>query len=268
MAYDQRSLDDYVDVATRIADFRAKYPDGYLAPVLIGEPYRIETVTGADRDGQPVSQTFIVYVAGAYRNHEDERPGVGCAWEIFPGRTPYTRGSELMNAETSAWGRAIIALGASDSKQGIVSREEVRNRQAERDEPASARLSDADRDSAGMMTKSQRAAHTRMTNSDRPPGPADRGPVPDGENLWKDQPAGDWEPVSGEDKPGSSNSKQWQRLGILYTQIGISERDDRLADMRDRTGRDIGSAKDLSYVEAQAAISALEPIAKAKTETG
>jgi hypothetical protein len=72
--------------------------------------------------------------------------------------------------------------------------------------------------------------------------------------------------VAGESQPGSSNSKQWQRLGIIYGQIGITERDDRLADMRDRTGRDIGSAKDLSYVEAQAAISALQPIAKAKTE--
>ena len=267
MAYDQRSLDDYVDVATRIAEFRAKHPNGYLQPLDPAKPFTVETVTGRDRDGETiVQQTFVVYIAAAYREPGDEHPGIGSAWEIFPGRTPYTRGSELMNAETSAWGRAIIALGASDSKQGIASREEVRNRQAERDEPASARLSDADRDSAGMMTKSQRAAHTRMTNSDRPPRPADRGPVPDGENLWKDQPAGDWEPVSGENQPGSSNSKQWQRLGILYGQIGISERDDRLADMRNRTGRDIGSAKDLSYVEAQAAISALQPIAKAKTE--
>jgi hypothetical protein len=268
MAYDQRSLDDYVDVATRIADFRAKYPDGCLQPLDTAEPFKVVIVNGTDRSGDLIGQTFIVYTAAAYRTADDPRPGVGCAWEIFPGRTPYTRGSELMNAETSAWGRAIIALGASDSKQGIASREEVRNRQAERETPASDGLSDAERDSAGMMTKGQRAAHTRMTNSDRPPRPADRGPVPDGENLWKDQPAGDWEPVSGEDQPGSSNSKQWQRLGILYTQIGISERDDRLADMRDRAGREIGSAKDLSYVEAQAVISALEPVAKAKTETG
>src|SRR5581483_7603842 len=33
------------------------------------------------------------------------------------------------------WGRAIIAALASDSKRGVASREEVRNRQAERDEP-------------------------------------------------------------------------------------------------------------------------------------
>jgi hypothetical protein len=77
--------------------------------------------------------TMIVYVAAAYRTPDDPRPGIGVAWEPFPGRTPYTLGSELMNAETSAWGRAIIATLASDSKRGVSSREEVRNRQAERE---------------------------------------------------------------------------------------------------------------------------------------
>jgi hypothetical protein len=41
-----------------------------------------------------------------------------------------------MNAETSAWGRAIIAVLAADAKKGIASQQEVRNRRAERDEPA------------------------------------------------------------------------------------------------------------------------------------
>src|SRR6266699_105190 len=95
-------LGDYIDVATRITEFRAKYPNGYLRPLNPEAPYRIETI--GDR-------IFIVVVAAAYRSTEDEYPGVGMAWEPFPGRTPYTRDSELMNAETSAWGRAIIALG-------------------------------------------------------------------------------------------------------------------------------------------------------------
>ena len=265
MAYDQRSLDDYVDVATRIAEFRAKYPTGYFQPLDPAVPFSVRTVAGSDRDGQHVEQTFIVYVAGAYREPGDEHPGVGCAWEIFPGRTPYTRGSELMNAETSAWGRAIIAVGASDSRAGIASREEVRNRQAERDQPASANLSDAERESAGMMTKQQRTAHTRMVNSDKPPRPADRGPVPAAEDIWTGQPAGEWTPPEG--APGSSNNKQWQRLSILYQRIGVTERDSRLTDMRDRTGREITSAKDLSYVEAQTAIKALEAITVQEANT-
>ena len=258
MAYDQRSLDDYVDVATRIADFRAKHPDGYLAPLDAAHPYRIERILGTDKDGSPVEQTFIAYVAIA--DDGTGRRGVGCAWEIFPGRTPYTRGSELMNAETSAWGRAIIALGASDSKQGIASREEVRNRQAERDQPASEGLSSEEREARGMMTTAQRREHTALKpDKDRP---ADRSNNPADAAVWDGQPAGDWQPVNGEDKPGSSNSRQWQRLGILYTQISLTDRDMRLADMTDRCGRAITSAKDLSYTEAQAAITQLEELAK------
>src|SRR5260221_474828 len=109
-------LGDYIDVATRITEFRAKYPDGFLAPLDRTVPYRIEQV--GDR-------TFVVVVAAAHRTPDDTSPGVGMAWEPFPGQTPYTKNSELMNAETSAWDRATIALGAADANRGIASREEV-----------------------------------------------------------------------------------------------------------------------------------------------
>jgi len=115
----------YIDVAARIVEFRNRYPEGSLQPVDPANPYRIETI--GDR-------TFIVYTAAAYRHPDDKRPGIGVAWEPFPGLTPYTRNSELMNAETSAWGRAIIAVLAADAKRGIASLEEVRNRQAEREQ--------------------------------------------------------------------------------------------------------------------------------------
>ena len=125
MAYDQRALDDYVDVAARITEFRDKHPDGCLQPVNPDLPYALVQAQGTDKNGELVQQTFIVYIAAAYRTPDDARPGIGSAWEVFPGRTPYTRGSELMNAETSAWGRAIVAALAADSKRGIASREEV-----------------------------------------------------------------------------------------------------------------------------------------------
>lgn len=126
--------DDYVDVPTRIAEFRAQYPEGSLQPADLSRPFWIETISGTDKNGQAaVEQTFICYAAAAYRHPDDPRPGIGLAYEVFPGRTNFTRGSELMNAETSAWGRAIIAVLAADSRRGIASAEEVRNRQAERD---------------------------------------------------------------------------------------------------------------------------------------
>jgi ERF superfamily len=69
-----------------------------------------------------------------------------------------------------------------------------------------------------------------------------------------------------EQQPGSSNPKQHQQLGILYGQIGITERASRLADMTDRLGREIGSAKDLSYAEAESAIRDLRGLAKESTD--
>jgi hypothetical protein len=137
MAFDSKGLNDYIDVAQRIADFRERYPDGSLQPADPATPFEVREIKGVAKDGKDFTATFIVYTAAAYRSPHDERPGVGVAWEVFPGRTPYTLGSELMNAETSAWGRAIVAALASDSKRGVSSREEVRNRVAEReDEPS------------------------------------------------------------------------------------------------------------------------------------
>jgi hypothetical protein len=114
-------LNNYVDVAERIRTFRDRHPDGSLQPANIDRPYTIETIDG---------RTFIVYVACAYRSPDDTRPGIGCAWEPFPGLSPFVKNSELQNAETSAWGRAIVACLAADT-QKIASANDVRNRQAE-----------------------------------------------------------------------------------------------------------------------------------------
>jgi hypothetical protein len=109
------NLDDYVDVAERIGAFAKKYPDGSLQSEL----KRMD-------DGW-------LCKAKAYRTPDDTRPGIGHAFEQTPGKTPYTRDSEAMNAETSAWGRAIVALGFQTKK--IASRNEVRNRQVSAGEP-------------------------------------------------------------------------------------------------------------------------------------
>ena len=113
---------DYIDVATRIVEFREKFPQGSLQPWE--KPY-VEKVEMPDGK----IKSFMVYSAAAYRSPEDKLPGVGYAWEPIPGPTNFTRDSELQNAETAAWGRAMVAALAVDTKKGIASSEEVRNRQ-------------------------------------------------------------------------------------------------------------------------------------------
>lgn len=113
-------IDNYVDVAERIRMLKDKYPDATLQPLHLDRPYWIEEV--------PNIGLRLVYVAACYRTPDDARPGIGVAWEPLPGLTPFTKGSELMVAETSAWGRAIVAALAADT-QRIASADEVRNRQ-------------------------------------------------------------------------------------------------------------------------------------------
>lgn len=108
-------LNDYVDVAERIKVFKTEFPLGTLQ----GEGEFVRDETGAILG--------YIYTARAYRTESDSRPGVGTAYEPIPGKTPYTKDSEVMNAETSAWGRAIVALGFETKK--IASANEVRNRQ-------------------------------------------------------------------------------------------------------------------------------------------
>lgn len=117
------NTDDYIDVAERIRQFKEKYPDGTLQAL---HPPQLVDAGG---------QVFILYAAAAFRDPGDERPGVGYAWEPVPGRTPFTKDSELMNAETSAWGRAIVALGDFETKK-IASLQEVRNRSTDNTDEA------------------------------------------------------------------------------------------------------------------------------------
>lgn len=121
------NLDDYNTVAERIEQFREKYPDGSLQAewqmVMVPTP-----VKGADGTWVSMDRPILVFKGFAYRNPNDTRPGVGHASEPVPGKTPYTKDSEWANGETSAWGRAIVAVLAADTRKGVASRDEVEGR--------------------------------------------------------------------------------------------------------------------------------------------
>lgn len=103
-------LESYTTVQERLVEFYLKYPSGSIQFEYMGV-----------LNGSPLMMWGI---ARAYRTPDDERPGIGTAAELIEGKTPYTRGSELQNLETSAWGRAVASLGLGLSK-GIASKQEV-----------------------------------------------------------------------------------------------------------------------------------------------
>lgn len=107
MSYD---LSDYVEVKDRLVEFYAKHPTG-----SIESRYEFRVVNGKD---------LVVVSAQAFRSPDDLHPATGLAAEIIPGSTSFTRGAELENAQTSAWGRALGALGIG-VKGAIASAEEV-----------------------------------------------------------------------------------------------------------------------------------------------
>jgi hypothetical protein len=118
---DKKFLDEYVDVASRLKEVYERFPDGRL---VTERPWVMEIA------GKP----FVCCHAKAYRTPDDPLPGDGLAWEPVPGPTQFTRDSELMNAQTAAFGRAIVALGFETKK--IASAEEVRNRQPAAPQPS------------------------------------------------------------------------------------------------------------------------------------
>lgn len=108
--------DTYEMVHARITRFYDRYPEGTLSPAFLDPPhYRIETIG---------DHTFLVYAAFAYRHPHDIHPGYGMAWEPFPGQNP---DAALMIGETSAWGRALAAIGFPGPK-GVATKEEVEAR--------------------------------------------------------------------------------------------------------------------------------------------
>lgn len=114
----------YVDVAERIRQLREKHPEAVLRPANPLEPFKLMEIGGRE---------FIVYTAACYRSPDDPMPAIAVAAEPSYGKTNFTKDSEVMNAETSAWGRAILACLACDSHK-VASANEVRNRVADQQE--------------------------------------------------------------------------------------------------------------------------------------
>jgi hypothetical protein len=211
------NLDDYVPVHERIAAFYARFPDGSL---------QSEVVVHTDN--------MIAMVARAYRTPDDIRPGIGHSSIEVPGRTPYTRGSEMENCETSAWGRAIAALGF-EIKRGIASAEEVQNKAAEA---------------------------PRTAQEPRKPQPVrqDAPAAPQGE-LGDDDWAGLIDEVAAvRATPIPSDGLSWKALAGKLNEAGIDLKDASAVSKR-MFGQSKWKVADLSDEERAALCAELEPVA-------
>jgi len=111
-------LKDYIDVRQKIELFYAKYPEGSIQFEFMGV--------------LECNPEYFYGIAYAYRTPDDPRPGKGYAQELINGKTSFTRGSELMNLETSAWGRAVSSVGVGIS-HSIATMDEVVAAQARQD---------------------------------------------------------------------------------------------------------------------------------------
>lgn len=109
------NLGDYVDVPTRLAEALKRWPD-----LRVQETKPIIVVVD--------NQLYVEISCTVWRDQADLKPSVAYCWEPIPGRTPYTKGSEMMNASTSCLGRALGFLGMGIGKS-IASRNEVQARQ-------------------------------------------------------------------------------------------------------------------------------------------
>jgi hypothetical protein len=153
-------LKDYTDVKTRVGLFYAAHPEG----ALVTEAAWVSVDDDVPR---------IWVRAAAYRTPDDPHPGIGHSWMVLPGTTPYTKGSELENTETSAWGRAIVALGIGIGA-GIASVDEIAAKEGQTDRPPPDRP-ELERRADGLIGTVVRGA---------PPADLELRYEPDGAGYW------------------------------------------------------------------------------------
>lgn len=122
MSFDMK---DYVEVADRIRAWYAEHPDG-----------RIETTI------HTLTDSLVIVRAEAYRDAVTPAAGVGHSSLAIPGKTPYTKDSELENAETSAVGRALVMAGIP--AKNVASSHEIKSKRSARStvSPSPARRED------------------------------------------------------------------------------------------------------------------------------
>jgi hypothetical protein len=78
-----------------------------------------------------------------------------------------------------------------------------------------------------------------------------------GDDPWTDQPAGAFDIGQPEDRPGSIDSRQEKLMHQAFNRLGITDRSVRLGLTAEILGREVMTSKQLSKLEADFLIKAL-----------
>ena len=144
-------LSEYVDVKHRLNLALHKHPDLRIvedAPELITIGERV----------------YIQCAVTVFRSADDLLPGRAYCWEVWPGRTPFTKESEQQNGATSALGRCLGYMGFGIDT-GIASANEVRTAQANNHPSTNERAA-----VGSKATAAPASPHFPHANSDKPRG--------------------------------------------------------------------------------------------------
>jgi len=125
MVYDnapkKKFAEDYIDVAERLRAWYEAYPNARIETSIVSHTDSRVTVRALAFRGDTAEEQDTKQRPYGF----EERPaGVGHSSMAIPGSTPYTRGSELENCETSAVGRALVMAGLPSKK--VASSDEIR----------------------------------------------------------------------------------------------------------------------------------------------
>jgi hypothetical protein len=156
-------LENYVDVAARLAMAHQKYDDLRI----VEEGYKVVEIAG---------ETFLECVVWVYRDVNDTMPTRGSVTEPFPGKTPFTRNSELMVGLTSALGRALGYMGFGSNRH-IASADEVLARTEPDVEITRTNHKTGRTTTVGSRARRPEPAATDNREPEPPPPPADTEPA-------------------------------------------------------------------------------------------